>query len=90
MANPNPKTDHLRKNRGKRPKLNNSVVSMRLSQKDRQVLDEIAIEFGCKYAGKPWIAGLLHEIAVGNLLVVETPPSLKLERQSRYDNLLSV
>ena len=76
MPNPNPKTDQLAMGRGKRPKLNNQTVGMRMSQFTRQRLEQIAQSYGCEYGGKPWIAGLLEKIASGDLLVVPVPPLL--------------
>jgi hypothetical protein len=74
MANPNPNTDNLALGRGKRPKLNHETVSVRMSAKTRQILEEIAKSYSCFYGGKPWIAGLLERIGRGELIVVPTPP----------------
>ena len=76
MPNPNPKTEQLAKGRGKRPKLNNQTVGMRMSAQTRQQLENIAQSYDCLYGGKPWIAGLLERIAAGELMVVPTPPPL--------------
>lgn len=76
MPNPNPKTEQLSLGRGKRQKLNHQTVGMRMSQDTRQRLEQIALSYDCKYGGKPWIAGLLQEIASGALVVVPAPPSL--------------
>lgn len=74
MANPNPKTEQLALGRGKRPKLNNETVGMRLSSATRQNLEKIAESYDCIYGGKPWIAGLLTKIGEGQLIVVPAPP----------------
>lgn len=76
MPNPNPKTEQLAKGRGKRPKLNNHTVGMRMSLQTRQQLENIAQSYDCTYGGKPWIAGLLERIARGELMVVPAPPPL--------------
>lgn len=73
MSNPNPKTAQLALGRGKRPKLNNQTVGMRMSPYTRQQLDKVAGAYGCFYGGKPWIAGLLEKIASGELVVVPAP-----------------
>ena len=75
MPNPHPKTEQLALGRGKRPKLDNPTVAMRMSEETRATLEEIALQYGCKYGNKPWIAGLLAKIAEGELLIVPAPPS---------------
>lgn len=74
MPNPNPKTEQLALGRGKRPKLDNPTVAMRMSEETRATLEEIAFQYGCIYGDKPWIAGLLAKIGSGELLVVPAPP----------------
>ena len=75
MPNPHPKTEQLALGRGKRPKLDNSTVAMRMSQETKVALEKIALEYGCIYGDKPWIAGLLAKIGDGELLVVPAPPN---------------
>ncbi len=74
MANPNPKTEQLALGRGKRKKLDNTTVAMRMSEGTRESLEEIALQYDCLYGGKPWIAGLLAKIGEGKLIVVPAPP----------------
>ena len=74
MANPNPKTEHLRLNRGRRPQLDNLTVSMRMSSETKESLKLIAQAYGCYHGEKPWIAGLLTKIGAGELIVVPAPP----------------
>lgn len=74
MPNPHPKTEQLALGRGKRRKLNNPTVAMRMSQETREELEKIALQYGCKYGDKPWIAGLLAKIGDGELLIVPAPP----------------
>lgn len=74
MSNPNPPLENLVLGRGKRPKLGNETVSMRMSQATRESLEEIAECYDCFYGGKPWIAGLLEKIGSGQLEVVPSPP----------------
>ena len=76
MPNPNPKTEQLALGRGKRPKLNNQTVGMRMSQATRQRLEQIAQSYDCFYGGKPWIAGLFEKVASGDLMIVPAPPKL--------------
>lgn len=76
MANPNPKKENLKLGWGKRPKLNNKTIVMRMSEQTKQNLEAIADQYGCTYGGEPWIAGLLNKIADGELLVVPAPPSV--------------
>lgn len=73
MANPNPNTEALALGRGKRPKLDNETVCMRMSSETREALEQIAEQYGCIYGGKPWLAGLLRMIGSGELLVVPDP-----------------
>ena len=73
MANPNPNTEGLALGRGKRPREDNETVCMRMSSQTKEVLEQIAEQYGCMYGGKPWIAGLLRMIASGELLVVPDP-----------------
>jgi hypothetical protein len=77
MANPNPKTEQLALGRGKREKLDNSTVAMRMSETTRERLEEIAAQYGCFYGGKPWIAGLLAKIGEDELIVVPAPPKAR-------------
>ena len=65
--------DPLQKGRGKRPKLNHLSLSLRMSSKTKHELECLAKDYGCMYAGKPWITGLLTKIANRELLVV--PPT---------------
>ena len=74
MANPNPKTEQLALGRGKRPKLNNSTVAMRMSDHTKERLEAIAQQYDCLHGGKPWIAGLLTKIGDGELIIVPAPP----------------
>lgn len=94
MANPNPKTEQLALGRGKRPKIDNETVSMRMSLSTRRAIEEIAYSYNCIYGDKPWIAGLLEKIASGQLTVVPTPPSrvpvpqsIPTVRQSRREHI---
>ncbi len=79
MANNNPKVEQLALGRGKRPKLDNETLSMRLSPLARQALEAEALRYGCIYGDKPWIAGLLTKIGNGELMIVPTPPQLPPE-----------
>ncbi|UJB73119.1 hypothetical protein HRE53_30875 (plasmid) [Acaryochloris sp. 'Moss Beach'] len=83
MANPNPNTSGLSKGRGKRPKLDNETVCMRLSEEDRKSLEKIAEQYGCIYGGKPWLAGLFRMIGSGELLVLPAPPKIDLKDSAR-------
>lgn len=74
MANSNPKTEQLSLGRGKRQKLDNPTVAMRMSEKTKAALEEIALQYNCLYGGTPWIAGLLAKIGEGELLIVPAPP----------------
>jgi hypothetical protein len=74
MSNPNPRTEHLVVKRGRRPRLDNKTVAIRLSAKTRGELEKIAASYNCFYADKPWIAGLLEHIGSGHLSVVPSPP----------------
>ncbi len=75
MPNPHPRTEQLALGRGKRPKLNNPTVAMRMSEETREELEKIALQYGCVYAGKPWIARLLAKIGDKELMVVPAPPA---------------
>ncbi|MDZ8259874.1 hypothetical protein [Nostoc sp. ChiQUE01b] len=79
MANSNPNTEALALGRGKRPKLDNETVCMRMSSEIRENLDQIAEQYGCIYGGKPWLAGLLRMIGSGELLVVPAPPAFNVK-----------
>ena len=74
MANPNPKTEHLTLGRGKRPKLDNEQVSMRMPAETKAALEELAVHYGCFYGDKPWISGLLQKVARRELIIVPAPP----------------
>ena len=76
MANPNPQTKNLELGRGKRPKLNNVTVGMRMSPETKARLEEIAEDHGCFYGGKPWIAGLLEKIGSNEMIVSKAPAYL--------------
>jgi len=80
MANPHPKTENLKLGRGKRPKLDNKTVAMRMSPHTKETLEAIAQQYDCIYADEPWIAGLLAKIADGELMIVPAPPTPKSER----------
>lgn len=73
VANSNPRVDNLKLGRGKRPKLNNITVGMRMSPETKARLEEIAEHFDCTYGGKPWIAGLLEKIGSQELIVSAAP-----------------
>lgn len=68
------KLENLKLGRGKRPKLNNQTVAMRMSGQTKESLKVIASQYGCFHGGDPWIAGLLTKIANGELIVVPAPP----------------
>jgi len=86
MPNPNPKTEQLALGRGKRPKLNNETVSMRMSPETRQNLEKIAQSYNCMYGNKPWIAGLLEKIGSGDLIIVPTPAYISEETSSTEES----
>ena len=46
------------------------TVAMRMSEETREQLEAIALQYGCTYGGKPWIAGLLARIGSGELMIV--------------------
>ena len=76
MANPNPKIENLKLGWGKKPRLNNVSVTMRISPNTKESLNVIASQYGCFHGGKPKIAGLLTKIASGELIVVPAPPQI--------------
>jgi len=47
MPNYNPKTEQLALGRGKRQKLDNDTLSLRISSESRQSLDDIASSYNC-------------------------------------------
>lgn len=75
MANSNPQTENLKLGWGKRPKLGNKTVGMRMSEQTKETLEAIAKQYGCFHGNEPWIAGLLAKIANGDLIVVPAPPT---------------
>ena len=64
---------NLESGRGKRPKLDNPSVTMRMSIDTREKLEAIAWSYDCAYNGKPQLSGLFSMIANGELLVVPAP-----------------
>jgi hypothetical protein len=60
--------------RGKRPKLDNPLVGIRMSASTKEALEKIAEAYGIRYGGQPHLGGLLAQIAEGKLLVVPAPP----------------
>jgi hypothetical protein len=68
---------NLELGRGRKPKLNNQTVSMRMSPSTKAVLEDIAASYGCVYGGAAWIAGLLEKIGREELIVVPAPPPLR-------------
>ena len=79
MSNPNPKTEHLQTTRKPRARLDNPTVAMRMSGKTKSALERLALSYGYRHGGKPWIAGLLAKIAEGELMVVPSPPPVPEE-----------
>lgn len=73
MPNPNPPLENLALGRGKRPKLGNETVAMRMSPVTRDRLEKIAEGYNCMFGGNPWVAGLLEKIGSGELVVVPAP-----------------
>ena len=73
MANSNPNTDGLALGRGRRQKLDNETICMRISPQTRKTLENIAAKYGCFYGGNPWLAGLLRKIGSGELVVMPDP-----------------
>jgi hypothetical protein len=85
VANPNPQIQNLELGRGKRPKLNNVTVGMRMSPETKARLEEIAEDYGCFYGGKPWIAGLLEKIGSNELIVSKAPAYLWKDKSGKPD-----
>ncbi|MEM6520503.1 MAG: hypothetical protein AAF892_05785 [Cyanobacteria bacterium P01_D01_bin.71] len=83
MAKSKSSIDNLKLGRGKRPKLNNITVGMRMSPETKARLEEIAAHYECTYAGKPWIAGLLEKIGSDELVISRTPAYLLGKNSSR-------
>jgi hypothetical protein len=83
VANPNPQIKNLELGRGKRPKLNNVTVGMRMSPETKARLEEIAEDYGCFYGGKPWIAGLLEKIGSNELIVSKAPTYLLKDKSEK-------
>ena len=46
MANHNPNLEGLNEGRGKRPRLNNDTVAMRMSSETKEILTRIAVSYG--------------------------------------------
>ena len=44
-----------------------------MSEETQATLETIALQYGCKYGDKLWIAVLLIKIAEGDLLIVPAP-----------------
>lgn len=68
-------TEGLALGRGKRPKLGHKRLTVSLSPEQLAVLEALASAYGCEYAGKPWVAGLLQRVGDRQLLVVPAPPT---------------
>lgn len=88
MNKENKSASNLELGRGKRPKLNNQTVSMRMSASTKQALEYIADLYEITYGNKPWIAGLLEKLGTGELMVVPAPPAIPnetLEASQRVD-----
>jgi hypothetical protein len=83
VANPKPQIKNLELGRGKRPKLNNVTVGMRMSPETKARLEEIAEDYGCFYGGKPWIAGLLEKIGSNELIVSKAPTYLLKDKPEK-------
>ncbi len=66
--------DGLALGRGKRPKLDHSIVGIRMSAETKAALERIAASYDLMYGGKPQIGGLLERIASGKYIVVLAPP----------------
>jgi hypothetical protein len=49
--------------------MTNHSVRVQMSPQTKQVLDNLASEYGCLYGGKPHISGLLAQIADGRLAI---------------------
>lgn len=90
MANHNPNLKGLNEGRGKRPRLNNDTVAMRMSSETKEILTRIAVSYVCLYAGKGHIPTLLDKIARKELIVVLAPPPLPTdeEMKARHDAYL--
>lgn len=73
MAEAKPKKERnitgLALGRGKRPKLDNPVVAIRMSSETKEALEKIAEAYGIRFGGKPHLGGLLAQIAEGKLFV---------------------
>ncbi len=66
--------DGLALGRGKRPKLDHSIVGIRMSAETKAALERIAASYELMYGGKPQIGGLLAKIGSGEYIVVPAPP----------------
>jgi hypothetical protein len=76
MANPKPNIEGLRKGGGRRPLKDKAMLHIRTTGSAIDTLEAIAQSYGCVYGGKPWIAGLLGKIGMGELTIVPSPPRL--------------
>jgi hypothetical protein len=74
MGQTNASSQNLELGRGRKPKLNNQTVSMRMSPSTKAFLEDLAVSYGCLYGGSAWIAGLLEKIGRQELIVVPAPP----------------
>jgi hypothetical protein len=77
MANPNPNTIGIEKNRGVKPKLNRRPVQVKLTREEQSFLEYVSTCFGLVYNDKGSISELLQEIAAGRLIVAQAPPPRK-------------
>lgn len=79
MANYNPKTEHLKHSRRGRKSKNTKSFSFNLKVDETLVpaIEQIALDYGCTWGGKPWLGGLINKIARGELLVIPTPRKRK-------------
>ncbi len=86
MPNYSPNTQGILNNRGVKPRLNKKEFSIKLQPEKKEILEEIAGEFGYKHGGKGSLSALLEAIADDELMLVERPPSRPRQRPDPQDD----
>jgi hypothetical protein len=87
MPNYNPNTQGIQENRGVKRRLNKKEFTIKLLPSKKDILEEIALEFGYNHGGKGSLSALLEAIADDELMLVQTPPSRRkaiLEDDNSY------
>lgn len=73
--------ERFKNKRGIKPKTDRFPLQLRLNQKEKAALEQIAQSYNCFFGELPSVAALIRKVAQGELIIVPSPPSIENRKE---------